>query len=368
MKAPASVLVIVTRRIGDVLLATPLIRSLRRAWPGARIDALVFAGTEQVLEANADLDRVITIRERPGLFEHLALLRRLWRRYDLAIATIPGDRPTLYAFAAGRYRVGMLIATPKHRWKQTLLHRWAPFDDLDTHTVLMALRLADLLGIPRQYEVVVAWSGADEERVAAMMPFPPERGRFALLHVFPKFAYKTWHMEGWRALVNWLDANGLRVVLVGSGAPEELAYIEELAQGLGHIPVVNLAGRLSLPQVGCLASRAAVYVGTDTAVTHLAAAAGAPTIALFGPSNPVKWGPWPRGYSQDVSPYSLRGSRVVENVTLIQGVADCVPCMNEGCDRHVASLSECLQTLPAARVINAVAQALEQRAAQPRNQ
>ena len=62
--APHSVLVIVTRRIGDVLLTTPLIRTLKRAWPGAAIDVLVFEGTAGVLASNPDIRSVLAIAER----------------------------------------------------------------------------------------------------------------------------------------------------------------------------------------------------------------------------------------------------------------------------------------------------------------
>ena len=70
MKPPRSVLVVVTRRVGDVLLATPLIRSLKRAWPEAAIDVLVFEGTEGVLAANPDIRRVIAVAERPRWRQH----------------------------------------------------------------------------------------------------------------------------------------------------------------------------------------------------------------------------------------------------------------------------------------------------------
>ena len=64
---PRRILVIVTRRIGDVLLATPLIRSLKQAWPQAQIEALVFEGTQGVLAGNPDMAAVHTIAERPDL-------------------------------------------------------------------------------------------------------------------------------------------------------------------------------------------------------------------------------------------------------------------------------------------------------------
>jgi heptosyltransferase-3 len=90
----------------------------------------------------------------------------------------------------------------------------------------------------------------------------------------------------------------------------------------------------------------------------LAAAVGTPTVALFGPSNPVKWGPWPKGYAEGRDPYRLKGTQRVNNVVLLQGEGDCVPCMQEGCDRHNGSLSICLQNLPARRVIDALCELL----------
>ena len=88
------ILVVAMRRLGDVLLTTPLIRSLKRALPQASIDALVFAGTEGILAGNPDLAGVLTIAQRPRLAQTLALLRRLAKRYDLALSTQTGDRPT----------------------------------------------------------------------------------------------------------------------------------------------------------------------------------------------------------------------------------------------------------------------------------
>src|SRR5262245_980547 len=104
------ILVVALRRLGDVLLTTPLIRSMRRAWPDATIDALVFAGTTGILEGNPDLDQVITMPARPTARETLALAVKLWKRYALAVTTQSGDRPTMFALAAGRDHVGPVEA------------------------------------------------------------------------------------------------------------------------------------------------------------------------------------------------------------------------------------------------------------------
>lgn len=356
---PRTILVIVTRRIGDVLLATPLLRTLKRAWPAAALDVLVFAGTEGILARNPDLRTLLTVPERATLCEQRALVRRIRRRYDLAVSALPGDRPTLYAWLAGRARVGAALPGLKHAWKRALLTHAVPFDERGTHAVAQNLALARPLGIAPQAEVSASWRTEDEQAVAAALPFEARDARCAVLHLYPKFRYKQWTAAGWAELAQWLAGEGLRVVLTGSGAPEEHQYIGRVARDF-PAGTVNLAGRLTFAQVACLIARAAVYVGPDTATTHLAAATGAPTIALFGPSSPVRWGPWPRGYDDAASPFDLRGSRTVNNVTLLQGVhaRGCVPCMLEGCERHVASRSDCLEEMPAARVIDAVRRVL----------
>ena len=72
----------------------------------ASIDALVFAGTEGILAGNPDVANVITMPQRPGFARSLSLLARLLRRYDLALSTQAGDRPTLFAVAAARHSAG----------------------------------------------------------------------------------------------------------------------------------------------------------------------------------------------------------------------------------------------------------------------
>ena len=349
-----SALVVCTRRIGDVLLATPVVRSLKAAYPSLAVDMLVFEGTQQVVSALPEIRRTLTVHERPALTGHLALLRSLWRRYDVALSVLAGDRPTFYAWVAGRYRIGTLLPERKSRWKRVLLDRWIPFDNVNTHTIAMNLALLDPLQIRPIPTPVVSWRPDDEKQVCRLLPGVDCNIEYAVLHVSPKFVYKSWTVAGWAELGHWLLKQGFTVVITGGSSPEELAYATELSKQL-PASAVNLAGRVELPALGYLLSRATIYVGTDTAVSHMAAATGVPTVALFGPSNPVKWGPWPSQFPlQASSPWKVRGSQRQGNVYLLQGTGDCVPCFHEGCDRHIASLSDCLQQLPGSRVIQAV--------------
>jgi heptosyltransferase-3 len=346
---PRRVLVIVTRRIGDVLLATPLIRSLKQAWPDAQIEALVFKGTQGVLLGNPDLHSMHTVPERPRFLQHFALIMRLFKRYDLALSLLPGDRPTLYAWLSGRRRIGLLLDQPGQRWKQKLLDQWASLDAVNTHTVRAYLALTEVLGIQAIPEIAVSWRPEDTVAVDALLDNPC--GALAVLHPYPKFRYKMWHQQGWIEVARWLLDNDIRVALTGGPDADERAYVDAIAKQLPD-GVINAAGKLTLGGTAALLARTQFYVGPDTAVTHMAAAAGVPTIALFGPSEPVKWGPWPKGQPANANPWRRLGDQRVGNVQLVQGHAECVPCGLEGCERHIGSASDCLLAIPVKKIIN----------------
>ena len=349
---PQRILVIVTRRIGDVLLTTPLIRSLKQAWPSARIDVLVFKGTEGVLAGNPDVAGIITVPARQSLGDAWRQLADYRNQYDVALSTSPSDRPTLYAWLTGRWRLGVMAHGAKHVWKRAMLNATVPFENRNVHTVVQNLWLADALGLQRRFDMPLTWSSEDESGLEAL--FPGHAGtRYAVFHVYPKFTYKMWATEQWRVLADTLHRRGFRIVLSGSAERSERDYVEALAASFSPKPL-NLAGELDFRRLSLLISRAQLYVGPDTVTTHLAAATGTPTVALFGPSNPVKWGPWPRGCDADTSPWSMRGTQVVGNVALVQGFGACVPCLEEGCARRESSRSVCLQMLTGETVLESI--------------
>lgn len=339
------ILVVTLRRIGDVLLTTPLIRSLRRAWPDASIDVLVFANTAGIVDGNPDIDRVITMPARPTLADTLKLIGRLWKRYDLALSTQSGDRPTFFALAAGRTHAGLTPAPgPKvgGRLKRFVLHRSMDAEE-SIHRVEQMLRMADLIGIERVPELVCP--------AAAPLAKYDQGLNYAVVQAAPMFRYKQWTREGWRALSAGLEERGLKVIAIGGPGEAERKYLDEVWQGVA--PVHQAAW----PDTVALLSQARVYVGPDTSVTHLAAAAGCPTVALFGPMDPRVWGPWPVGGLK--APWLASGAIQQQgNVWLVQNPLPCLPCTFEGCERHIESRSVCLDELTPRQVLMAVDQAL----------
>lgn len=343
---------IALRQLGDVLLMTPVLHSLRLAYPLAKIDVLVYDSTAAMLAGNPDIDALITTSQRPKFEEVTRLVLRLWRRYDLAISTQTGDRPIMYAYLAAKLRIGPVPPnTDKGLWKRKLLQRWVEFDDENTHTVLQNLKLLTLIGIPQHTRLIppqITYSGPLIER----WPFLSANNAYVVLHPHPMWAYKRWTVAAWQAVARRIVQQGdLQLVVSGGGALTELEYVRQVVTDIPE--AINLAGQLSLAELSYVLAKAQLFIGPDTGITHLAAAAGVPTIALFGPTNPVKWAPWPHNYGLKTNPFVKLGTQQVNNITLIQGQSDknCVPCHQEGCDRHQFSQSACLTTLAPETVI-----------------
>lgn len=343
------VLVVALRRLGDVLLTTPLIRSVKRAFPGATIEALVFAGTEGILSGNPDLAGVIAMPPRPNARESLALIRRLARRYDVALSTQTGDRPTTLAVIAGRHSAGPVEPDGfAAAVKRAMLSR-SYVTDRRQHRVRDVLRLADLLGIAAVPDVVCP-AGAAMHNLIPAQPY-------AVIHAAPMFTYKRWTSVGWRMLAEALRQRGLGVVV--SGGKADASYLDTVWR---DCDVSRLDGKLEWPELAGLIGAAKLYVGPDTAVTHLAAAAGTLTVALYGPTDPRVWGPWPVGGLD--RPWISAGTiQQRGNVWLVQNPLPCLPCQQEGCERRLDSHSQCLDELAASQVLLAVDQALAVRRA-----
>ncbi|MEM8883020.1 MAG: glycosyltransferase family 9 protein [Planctomycetota bacterium] len=312
-RPPRRILCVATPGFGDALLATPLIRSLKRAWPAASIDLLVHRGREAMLEGNPDLHRALPVRKRPGPFALLAMLARLTGRYDLALCAMPSDRNMFTMRLAARRLVVSLYGSPSRSPTKRRVATLAFQKDMQANTVGQMLAFADVLGIPRCFEVVPPTPAVPPTEV----PDQP----FAVVHATTRREAKRWSEDGWRAVGAALQRAGLQPV-VTAGPDDDRGYLDRVQTWLGAA-TLDLAGRLSIAEVGALSSKAALFFGVDTATSHLAAAVGAPTVTLFGSGNSLVWSPWPRGYDRDFVPFSGRpGVERVGNVTVVQAGAD----------------------------------------------
>ncbi len=353
------ILVIATRQIGDVLLTTPLIRAVRQRWPQAHIEVLGFAGTLGMLRGNPDVDTLTETPARLGWQGFVALVRRHWRRHDLALVTQPSDRAHLLGWLAARRRSGLL---PEHGgsnwWKRLLLDHAVPIagDRGDMHVVVEKLRLLEPWSPPGEaLPRVVTPAAADlPADIAGQLGPQP-----IVLHVPSMWAYKQWPLERYRVLAAALLARGHQLVLTGSSSTRDQECVAAVRDLAPPPRLLDASGRLDFAQLTGLLQRAALYIGPDTSVSHLAAAAGVPVIALFGPTNPRRWAPWPAQPGARALFARSAGQQREGNVTLLQGTQACVPCGRAGCEDHVHSRSDCLLQITPQQVLAQALRLLE---------
>ena len=367
---PKKVLFIATRQIGDVLVTTPLITKARQLWPNAEFHFLGYRGKLEMLKGNPDIAKVIETSDRPKFWEYLSLFTRLFQRYDLAIVTQPSDRAYFYGLIAAQHRVGVLGSHPQQNkeqqqkrdrqnaWKKVICLHTVDVDYFSQHVVAEKIRLLEAFF--KKPEVLF------ESPISVVPPAGEAltpvitnqlRTPYVVVHPGPLTAYKRWPLTYWKTLITWLVKQGWQVVLSASPAKQDLELncdILSLLDAATEQQVIDTAGTLSIPQAGTLIRGAALYIGVDTSITHLAAACNVPTVALFGPTPPSNFGPWPNGFIGK-QPYALRArTQTVGRITILQGPGECVPCRKAGCEDRPNSRSECLDLLEPEQVIEAI--------------
>ena len=376
---PKKILFIATRQIGDVLVTTPLISKARELWPNAQFHFLGYRGKLDMLYGNPDIAEIIETSDRPSFGEYLSLFNRLFQRYDLAIITQPSDRAYIYGLIAALRRVGVLGGHPQGKdvedkskrsksekqnaWKKFICMHTVTVDYFNQHVITEKLRLLEIFfrNPAELFSKPIIVTPPDGESLtpsianALVQPY-------VVIHPGPLTAYKRWPLAHWQQLITYLVKKDLQVVLSASPAKQDVQLNHDIISLLDDqtaTKVINAAGKLSLPQAGTLLRGAALYIGVDTSITHLAAACNTPTITLFGATPPTNFGPWPNGFIGK-QPYQLRArSQTVGNVTILQGPGECVPCRKAGCFDRADSNSECLDFLEPAHLITAVEQVIK---------
>jgi heptosyltransferase-3 len=332
-----SILIVALRYIGDVLVSTPLAASIKQAIPGARVEYLVFRGTESVLAKNPFVDRVHVIP--PGSRNPLTALR-LFRTFDIALATNPSDRNTIFAALAGKCSIGFTHHERHEWWKRLALNISVVYND-DRHVVQHILSLLDQLGIPKIPEVTIAYDRDDLAFVKERLP----ESNYVLLHPYSRGRNKYWPSEKWGALATLiLQTSDYLPVFTVTNSPEDGELLAEILatapEGCRFLPEPFNLNQLAAALSGC-----AAYIGIDTVVTHLAAAVGARTIALLGSTFTRFWAPWPNG-CQEISPFRAnKGVQRVGQVTVLQQDWPCVPCNKGTCSLPPGESIKCMEQI-----------------------
>ena len=294
---PERVLVVRTGAIGDVVNALVVATGLRAVWPGTRVDWVAHSLVEPLVEGHPDVERVHAWARSGGASEWLRLRRRLRaERYDLALdlqriaksglaARLSGAR-RLVGFDRARTKEGSwLLATerlPARGGDPNGRHMVEHYLDFVEH--LTGERPAPRHRFP-----------SDPEADAAAAELVRELGCAPVaVAVGATKPANRWLPERFGELARRI-AGELDLPVVLTGGPDERTALEPVLAGLSGAPgapVVDRVGRTSLRELSALLARCALFVGCDTGPMHLAAARGLPVVALFGPADPRRTGPF----------------------------------------------------------------------------
>jgi ADP-heptose:LPS heptosyltransferase len=282
-----TILVLQLRRLGDVLMTTPVLRAIKHAQPGSVVHYCVEPGSAPAVCSNPHVDNLV-IAERGSSLGLGIRLRR--RRYDAVVDTLgtPGSA-RLALLSAAPVRIGRA-----RRWRTACYTHPIPLARTPRYSAAEKLELLEPLGIRSddcrielfpteadRLEAAHAWAAlglSDRDAVAA---FSPVSRRTA----------KVWPAERFAQVCDrWFIRTGLR--FLPFFAPGEEEQVECVIRRLRYRDAVIYPRRaVSFGALLPLMQRCALYFGNDNGLRHVAVAAGLPSAAVFGPSNPVAWTP-----------------------------------------------------------------------------
>jgi len=306
-----SLLIVKTSAVGDVIMTLPALEVLRKKYPGAKIDWLVEPPASGLLLDHPALNRVIIspLRQlgsllRSGRFitanRLLGSFRRELRAREYEVVLdLQGliKSAALVWQARGRRKAGFARTKELTGWALT---EKMPAYNSERHAALRYLDAAVYLGgqwpdpLPEKYYEAPKTAVIEADTLLsplwARAPDSQTNGGAVILNPGAKWATKRWPLKHWQILAARLVLEtDLKLVITGGTEDEPLGRAINEAAGERAL---NLCGRTTLPVLAAVMAKAAMVVTGDTGPMHLAASVGATGLALFGPTNPRRTGPF----------------------------------------------------------------------------
>ncbi|MEW6334447.1 MAG: glycosyltransferase family 9 protein [Thermodesulfobacteriota bacterium] len=343
------ILIVLIAGIGDTVLASAGIRAVRNGYPDADIHLLTSTEASSLAGNYPYVDRVHPFpirelrRDKKYLFDIAGLIRELQRiRFDMVL--------NLYMVASlyGAVKMGLLFLALRAKTKighddhgfGWFLTRKAPRDSFrKRHFADAMMDLARLAGgIPDNRGIEVFWDRRIEKKWGSLFGCgnAPEEGLKIALNPGGHRDNRRWPPEHYAEVADRIRARfPARLYLLGGPGEEGIARAVEGKMGHG---ACNLSGRLGLDDLTYLISRFDLLITNDSGPMHIAAAAGTPVVAIFGPEDPASLGP----YAQEAL-YRV----VCRDVP-------CRPCSKSTCEKPV-----CLTEVVPDDVLHACAELLD---------
>ena len=315
-----NILVISLSNIGDVILTFPVIDVLKRDFPSAPLSVVVGPKAKRLLEDNPHIKEVLIFDKRQGPFAQLRWILKLRQeKFDLVVDLRNTAIPFL---VSSKYRTLLAIGEQKNiHMKEKHLSRLKVIHDFGDEPIE---RFA--LFINREEAVYIEnllkpHVGAEEKFIVV--------GPGAANHL------KRWRSDSFAEVCDELIKRyKIKIVLVGDKNDEQT--VRAVVKEMKNKPL-DLCGKTDLKQLAALLKSAVLVIANDSGIMHMASYLNVPTIAIFGPTNPIKYGPWGK------------------NSHLVKNTAVCTAC--EKPNRQHAH--QCMDDIHPQEVLNTVKAAME---------
>lgn len=331
-----NILIIKLSAIGDVIHALPVAHALRQCYPQSRITWIVEKPAYDLLTNNPNIDEIMIFEKAKyksfsGLIRHGCELAEVLRskKFDLAI-----DLQGLFKSAAISWLSGARgrLVYCNARELSDRIGKRVCGDFSDGHIVDRYLDVVRYLGGDIQQPEFTIHITDEEAKlshsIAAKAGLDLAQA-YVVLAPGTNWPNKCWPLPHFSSLANKLTTLGLIPVIVGGPGDQHLAA--EISDRT-NIPPVDLTGKTSLKQLAYIIQQARAFVGGDTGPMHLAAALRTPTVALFGPTDAKRNGPYGK------------------NNKVLTVMHDCQGCWKRSCPRQ----KECLENISPDKVVEAI--------------
>ena len=278
---PRRVLIIGPSNIGDAVLISPVVARVHRAYPSAHVTLLVGERARAVFANDPRIRQVWVMEEWSGLAGRLRLLWAVWRLRPKVLIDL---RQTILPLLWRPWRILRYVRpVPKTATHMRQRHLWR------LHTQEPRLKTGNSEA-PLQSQAI--WVSREDvasvERLLVRWGVDPAKP-LAVVCPGARSHIKRWPADRFAQVADRLIARH-QMEVVFSGEPDEIPIIQDILRSTQH-RAYNAAGSMTLPQLAALMQRARLVLTNDSASLHLACAVGAPVLALFGPTDPRKYGP-----------------------------------------------------------------------------
>ncbi len=315
------ILLITLSNTGDVILTSPLVEALLKEFPGVKLDIVVGPNGREIFEKHNKISKIFIYDKHTDLFEKFRLIKKLRKmHYDMAVDLKNSGIPFL---------IGARVKSKVMGRAKGGIHK------KDQH-----LAIIESMGINiKDAGLNIEIDKEDFENIEILLE--NIKSKFVVVSCGAKSHTKRWPASYFAALIDFIKNDlGYEVILVGKDEgdfPDSDRVVIRKVKDLMQTEPIDFLGKTNLRELTALIKKSSLLITNDSAPLHIASALNTPTIAIFGPTDEVKYGP-------------LASKGIV-----LRKALKCTPCEKAQCRYNY----ECMRQITVDDAINAVKEILE---------